>query len=68
MLRPHFSDIRSEAVADGKTDWQFLEIDFLLSKGKIAIECKYIEDKNFNQLKMQIHENIMTYSSHPDCV
>jgi len=67
MLRPYFPDIRSEVVVDGKVDRHFLKTDFLISKEKLAIECKFNKTKNFNSLKQQIQDDIMNYSAHPDC-
>lgn len=68
MLKPQFPLIRTENVVDGKTDRQFLKIDFTIPDSNIAIECKYAKhDTSMPEIKKQMHDDIIIYSNHPDC-
>jgi len=66
LLKPHFS-ITAENVVETNIDRQFLKIDFLIAKEKIAIECKFNRDRDFRQFRKEIADDLLTYSKHQDC-
>lgn len=68
ILKPHFPSIKIEEVVSGKDSGRFLKIDFVLSKIKVAIECKCIRDKTHaKNLSKEINDDIQTYNEHQDC-